>query len=144
MSRNSYPATAFAMQASPSSSILGPKHTAIGKKQTPTIIDTHNHLMPLFVRGGNRCIQGIVHPHVPWDSYGARSARQILWQVIHEHRWSVHLRSVPNGIRTRVAALKARCPRPTRRWGPSPKVPHFCIFAGRLQGSACSAVSFPY
>jgi site-specific DNA recombinase len=24
---------------------------------------------------------------------------------------------VPNGIRTRVAALKARCPRPTRRWG---------------------------
>src|SRR5207247_7744497 len=23
----------------------------------------------------------------------------------------------PNGIRTRVTALKARCPRPTRRWG---------------------------
>jgi hypothetical protein len=32
---------------------------------------------------------------------------------------------VPNGIRTRVAALKARCPRPTRRWGRGASLCHF-------------------
>ena len=31
--------------------------------------------------------------------------------------WIFYLYGVPNGIRTRVAALKGRCPRPARRWG---------------------------
>jgi hypothetical protein len=32
-------------------------------------------------------------------------------------RKCLRMSGVPNGIRTRVAALKARCPRPSRRWG---------------------------
>ncbi len=42
---------------------------------------------------------------------------------------------VPNGIRTRVTALKARCPGPARRWGRRKRA-HSCTFIPRMQGSA--------
>ena len=42
----------------------------------------------------------------------------------------VFLFGIPKGIRTPVAAVKGRCPRPTRRWGP-----------GRTRRSICSYVA---
>ncbi|MBP1610656.1 MAG: hypothetical protein H6Q04_2891 [Acidobacteria bacterium] len=65
-----------------------------------------------FSAAGKPCILGASHYRCVMDIPAIKNLND---GFLNQENGSFAKCGVPNGIRTRVAALKARCPRPTRR-----------------------------